>query len=524
MTLRPAVFISAVSKELRATRDLVAKVLSEIGYEPVWQDIFGTEQGSLCKVLREKINDCQGVIQLVGFCYGVAPPLADPEFGRVSYTQYEAYYAKQQGKKVWYFIDTSGSTQTNAHGEPEELRVLQSAYRKRLLSGTDVYYEFDLKNDIEVENRIHKIRDDLSRMRRLFRLWMAAVTLLLLVILMITSYELRTHPSRTISESIVAVDARTAFLRKDYATAFHMYERLSDSDPRNLALHRQIEECSRRGGLEAALLNRYMTLSKEEPSNAIFHNYLGNAWLMLDPSDADGKAKEQYEIARRLSPSSTLPFANLGILAYRSGKTNEAESLFQQYLADFPDDAQGWVNLGLLYVNRVETNANDNVAVAEADKALRKAVDIDPSSARAYKTLGRLWVAMGRKKEALNLFQRSLALDYDQPDVRQNVEMLAWESGGARFPGIADDFQTRGQREDASIRPAAIVAMQWLDQRQFPQAKAICLEWIKVEPENPLAWRLLGRAEENLGHAAEAQASIEKAERLASGALKDATK
>src|SRR5438046_1108624 len=98
-----------------------------------------------------------------------------------------------RAKKVWYFIDTSGSSQTDAHGEPEELRLLQGVYRKRLLSGKDVYYEFDLKNDLEVENRVHKIRDDLSRMRRVFRLWMAAVTLLLLVILMTTLYELRTH-------------------------------------------------------------------------------------------------------------------------------------------------------------------------------------------------------------------------------------------------------------------------------------------------------------------------------------------
>jgi hypothetical protein len=30
----------------------------------------------------------------------------DPAFGRVSYTQYEALYARQPGKKVWYlFID-----------------------------------------------------------------------------------------------------------------------------------------------------------------------------------------------------------------------------------------------------------------------------------------------------------------------------------------------------------------------------------------------------------------------------------
>ena len=44
MSLRPTVFISAVSKELKSARQLVANTLQFLGYEPVWQDIFGTEE------------------------------------------------------------------------------------------------------------------------------------------------------------------------------------------------------------------------------------------------------------------------------------------------------------------------------------------------------------------------------------------------------------------------------------------------------------------------------------------------
>ena len=53
--------------------------------------------------------------------------MADPEFGRVSYTQYEALYGRKKGKKVWYlFMDESFPI--DAHGpEPEELRQLQAA-------------------------------------------------------------------------------------------------------------------------------------------------------------------------------------------------------------------------------------------------------------------------------------------------------------------------------------------------------------------------------------------------------------
>jgi hypothetical protein len=70
VTPRPLIFISAVSHELHSARQLVANTLTFLGYQPVWQDIFGTETGDLRSVLREKIDQCKGVVQLVGQSYG----------------------------------------------------------------------------------------------------------------------------------------------------------------------------------------------------------------------------------------------------------------------------------------------------------------------------------------------------------------------------------------------------------------------------------------------------------------------
>jgi hypothetical protein len=123
MTTCPVIFISAVSKELRSARDLVAKTLLSLGYEPKWQDIAPTETGDLCSVLREWVDGSAGVIQLVGHCYGAEPREPDVEFGRVSYTQFEALHARRRGKKVWYLFIDEGFT-PEPH-EPEELRELQ---------------------------------------------------------------------------------------------------------------------------------------------------------------------------------------------------------------------------------------------------------------------------------------------------------------------------------------------------------------------------------------------------------------
>ena len=74
----PLIFISAVSRELRSGRQLAANTLTFLGYQPIWQDIFGTETGDLRGMLRQQIDQCKGVLQIVGNCYGAEPPEPDP--------------------------------------------------------------------------------------------------------------------------------------------------------------------------------------------------------------------------------------------------------------------------------------------------------------------------------------------------------------------------------------------------------------------------------------------------------------
>jgi tetratricopeptide (TPR) repeat protein len=186
---RPLIFISAGSRELRSARQLVANTLTFLGYEPVWQDIFGTETGDLRSVLREKIDQCKGVVQLVGQSYGAEPPTADEQFGRVSYTQYEALYARERGKKVWYlFIDET--FRVDAHQpEPEELRQLQLAYRRRVQSDTHVFHSLTTTEGLEAS--VLKLRDDLTRLRRSARQWTLGITALLFVIVGLVIWQLR---------------------------------------------------------------------------------------------------------------------------------------------------------------------------------------------------------------------------------------------------------------------------------------------------------------------------------------------
>jgi tetratricopeptide (TPR) repeat protein len=168
-----------VSGELRSARQLVANTLTFLGYEPVWQDIFGTEGGDLREILRKRIDQCKGVVQLVGQCYGAEPPAPDEKFGRVSYTQYEALYARQRGKKVWYLFIDERFPVDPCGPEPQELRDLQADYRRRLLADSHVFHALTSAEGLEAS--VLKLRADLVQLRRGLKQWAAGVAILLVL-------------------------------------------------------------------------------------------------------------------------------------------------------------------------------------------------------------------------------------------------------------------------------------------------------------------------------------------------------
>lgn len=511
--MRPSIFISAVSKELGSARQLVANTLQFLGYEPVWQDIFGTEQGDLRDMLRKKIDACQGVVQIVGQCYGAEPPAADEQFGRVSYTQFETCYARQRGKKVWFLVlDETFSADPHA-AEPEVLRALQAAYRQSIQSDRHLFHPLGSREALEAN--VLKMKDELASLRRGAKRWASAVTALLVLTLVLVACVLIAVVKPPHPEAMTEQRADSAFVSRSYAAAFDAYRQLSDATPTNISYHRRIEECSRLGRLQKPLLDYYLARVQQQPSNAIFHNYLGNAFLLVDPCDTDGKAQANYEAALRLDPKLSLPLANLGILAYRAGRTDEALSLFQRYLTAFPEDAQGWVNLGMLCTALFDANTNNVPLASQAEQAFHRALRAEPGLASAYKGLGRISVTVGRTAEALNAYQRSLALNYDQPEVRQQVELLAWESQGARNPALqSDDLKTRAATGDDSKEPFFVAVARLLNQQRYREAKDFCQKWIMREPGNPLAFCMLARACDGEGQPDSARKARAEANRL----------
>lgn len=99
--MSPQIFVSCVSKEFKSARTVVSRGLNSKSFIAETQEIFGTEEGDLREVIRRKIDKCVGLIQIVGLSYGAEPPTPDPQWGQISYTQFELLYARSKGKKIW---------------------------------------------------------------------------------------------------------------------------------------------------------------------------------------------------------------------------------------------------------------------------------------------------------------------------------------------------------------------------------------------------------------------------------------
>jgi tetratricopeptide (TPR) repeat protein len=218
--MKPRIFISAVTKELRTARQIVANTLMALGYEPVWQDIFGLEGEDIRPMLRKKIDSCAAVLQIVGNAYGWEPPVPDAAFGRVSYTQYEAFYAHSTGKKVYYLlaqpdlprdaepetIDTPRGDSSEAISDATERRKLQEHYFASIQSTEYIHYV--VNNHSETELTVRRLKDDLERLRRRFRSWMVGVTAALILIIAGVAWLMRGQPE--LAKSIKEAERNTA--------------------------------------------------------------------------------------------------------------------------------------------------------------------------------------------------------------------------------------------------------------------------------------------------------------------------
>src|SRR5690349_20863831 len=145
---RPAIFISAVTDELKAAKERVARVIEFLRFQAEQMDI--TPDADCTSPLEKKIGGCAALIQLVGMRYGPETQSDEATGERRSYANHEARFAGKQGLKVWHLMLDESYPFDAAEPEDGKRQTLQRAYRIQIESSPGLCNGIRDEKDLEI--------------------------------------------------------------------------------------------------------------------------------------------------------------------------------------------------------------------------------------------------------------------------------------------------------------------------------------------------------------------------------------
>lgn len=144
-------------------------------------------------------------------------------------------------------------------------------------------------------------------------------------------------------------------------------------------------------------------------------------FVLLSGCAASPPAPAEPEPSELVSRPPASPDVLRGERLLQEGQFAAARAVFEQAIADTPDDARAWLDLGL-----TQEAAGD---LTSAEKAYRRATKLDSGFAEAFNNLGVLLRESGRLDDATGALERAVALDPDLAAARFNLG-LAYEDRG----------------------------------------------------------------------------------------------
>jgi Flp pilus assembly protein TadD/peroxiredoxin len=171
-----------------------------------------------------------------------------------------------------------------------------------------------------------------------------------------------------------------------------------------------------------------------------------------------------------------------GVALFQHGYLEQAAESFQQVIAAKPDDAEGYYNLGTLYLRR-----ND---FPQARHYLEQTLKLRPDYPEAWNNLGMMAAQQGRPDEAIQNFQQSLLL-------RPNFAIALLNMGNVyRREGAFDKAQEYLNRalelqpDDPEVNYS--LGMLYAQQNQLQTAESYLQKAIALRPSYPEALNNLG--------------------------------
>ena len=159
----------------------------------------------------------------------------------------------------------------------------------------------------------------------------------------------------------------------------------------------------------------------------------GSEWDFASITAYDEALGMEGEFAEPLIEKKALNAA--ASLNLREGSPAKAEPLLNTLIAKFPEYSPGFLTLGSSHYNAGR--------LADAEKAYRKALELNPSSIEALFCLGNICLETGRVGEARAFYQNAYDNGGNSPDLQYNL---------ACVEALARDYPKSLQHLDEALR------------------------------------------------------------------------
>jgi len=136
-----------------------------------------------------------------------------------------------------------------------------------------------------------------------------------------------------------------------------------------------------------------------------------------------------------------------------NGQVSEAQTIFEQAIANDPEDARAWLDLGLTHEAKGDFEA--------AKRAYLRATQIDPRFAEAFNNLGVLLRESGDLEQATSALERAASLDPDLTAARFNLGLTYEEQ--RRFDEAEREYLATIEQLPGDPVPRINLAMMYLD-------------------------------------------------------------
>ena len=197
------------------------------------------------------------------------------------------------------------------------------------------------------------------------------------------------------------------------------------------------------------------------------------------------------------------------VLLTNSNAPGAAVIRLEEALKSFPSSSRLWFALGFANF-RLDKNE-------EAERALRKAIDLDPKFAPAFAYLGLIRARTGAYGEAITLYENALRADPKLAVVHHLIaDAMLKQNADAR---IVETHLRQAVTMDPTFTPARLsLGKLFMRAQRWSEAVAELEQVVKLDPNVPEAYYQLGLAYGRLKRTADAQSAMATFKRLSDAA------